>query len=71
MPPMNPTGTNTAVRMSAIAMTGPDTSSIALPIGPFGLDGGLSNIAASAGESVSALNAENSTEIPIVIANCW
>ena len=37
MPPMKPTGTNTAVRMSAMAMTGPDTSSIALMVASFGL----------------------------------
>ena len=36
MPPMNPTGTNTAARMSAIAMTGPETSSIAFSVASFG-----------------------------------
>ncbi len=32
---------------------------------------GFSNIAASAGESDSALKADSSTEIAIVSANCW
>ena len=36
MPPMNPTGTNTALRISAMAMTGPETSSIALIVASFG-----------------------------------
>ena len=33
---MKPTGTNTAARMSAIATTGPDTSSIALSVAALG-----------------------------------
>ena len=36
MPPMKPTGTNTAARMTAMAMTGPETSSIALSVAAFG-----------------------------------
>ena len=36
MPPMKPTGTNTALRIRPIAMTGPDTSSIALIVASFG-----------------------------------
>ena len=34
---MNPTGTNTAARMRAMATTGPDTSSIALTVASFGV----------------------------------
>ena len=36
MPPMNATGTKTAERTSAIATTGPETSSIALRVAAFG-----------------------------------
>ncbi len=36
MPPMKPTGTNTAQRMRPMATTGPETSSIALIVASFG-----------------------------------
>ena len=36
MPPMKPTGTNTALRTRPIATTGPDTSSMALIVASFG-----------------------------------
>ena len=36
MPPMKPTGMNTALRISAMATTGPDTSSIAFTVASFG-----------------------------------
>ena len=42
-----------------------------LPRGPFDFLRGRSIMAASAGESVSALKAEISTEMAIVTANCW
>jgi len=38
---------------------------------PFFCDAGFNKIEASAGLNVNALNAENSTDIAIVIANCW
>ena len=37
MPLINPTGMNTAARTSAIATTGPETSSIARSVASFGL----------------------------------
>ena len=36
IPPMKPTGTNTALRISPMAITGPETSSIALIVASFG-----------------------------------
>ena len=37
MPGMKAVGTNTAARMMAMAMTGPDTSSMALKVASLGL----------------------------------